>query len=115
MGLLAIESSGHGCSAAIWRAGTVIAVRRVALEQGHAAALMPLVRDVMLEAGLAWSALEAIGVTIGPGSFTGIRVGLAAARGLGLALGIPVEGVTSFEAMAWSVPMAARGAGLVTV
>ncbi|MEJ0071755.1 MAG: tRNA (adenosine(37)-N6)-threonylcarbamoyltransferase complex dimerization subunit type 1 TsaB [Pseudomonadota bacterium] len=118
MALLTIETSGPGCSAAVWQAGRDPRHRRAASGLGQAAALMPLLRDTMLAAGAAaaasggrldWAALEAVGVTVGPGSFTGIRVGLAAARGFGLALGIPVLGVTSFEAIAWAVPADARG------
>ena len=118
MALLAIDSSGAGCSAALWRDGVLVAERRLALQRGHAAALLPLVRDAMTDAaaaGLGWDALAAVGVTVGPGSFTGIRVGLAAARGFGLALAIPVLGVTSFEAIAWAVPADRRGAGALAV
>jgi tRNA threonylcarbamoyladenosine biosynthesis protein TsaB len=118
MALLAIETSGAGCSVAVWRAGGLVAQRRVALDRGHAAALLPLVQAAMVDAaaaGLAWRDLAAIAVTVGPGSFTGIRVGLAAARGFGLALGVPVLGVTSFEAIAWGVPEAARAAGALAV
>jgi tRNA threonylcarbamoyladenosine biosynthesis protein TsaB len=115
MTLLAIESSGPGCSAAVWRDGGVAAARRVALVRGHAAALMPVVRDTVAAAGVAWDALAAIVVTVGPGSFTGIRVGLAAARGLGLALDIPVHGVTSFEAAAWAATDGAAASGPVAV
>ena len=118
MALLAIDSSGSGCSAAVWRDGALVAVRRLALSHGHAAALLPLVRAAMADAagaGLGWEALAAVAVTVGPGSFTGIRVGLAAARGLGLARGIPVLGLTSFEVIAAGVPDTARGAGALAV
>jgi tRNA threonylcarbamoyladenosine biosynthesis protein TsaB len=118
MALLAIESSGSGCSAAVWHDGDVVAERRVALARGHAAALLPLVRAAMADAagvGLAWDALTAVAVTVGPGSFTGIRVGLAAARGVGLARAIPVLGLTSFEVIAAGVPAAAHGAGALAV
>jgi len=118
MALLAVETSGSGCSVAVWHSGALVAQRRVALDRGHAAVLLPLVRDAMADAaasGLTWRDLAAVGVTVGPGSFTGIRVGLAAARGFGLALGIPVLGVTSFEAIAWGVPEAARANGALAV
>jgi tRNA threonylcarbamoyladenosine biosynthesis protein TsaB len=68
------------------------------MPHGQAEALLPLVDRVMREARLAPSTLDLITVTTGPGSFTGIRVGLAAARGIALALGMPLFGVTSFEA-----------------
>ncbi|MBI3514812.1 MAG: tRNA (adenosine(37)-N6)-threonylcarbamoyltransferase complex dimerization subunit type 1 TsaB, partial [Proteobacteria bacterium] len=62
-----------------------------------------------------WSVVAAVAVTVGPGSFTGIRVGLAAARGRGLALGVPVLGETIFEAVAWGVPALVRDAGGLVV
>lgn len=115
MTVLAIESSGPVCAAAIWRGDRVVAARAQPLRHGHAAALMPLVQAVAAEAGLAWPDLTAIAVTVGPGSFTGIRVGLAAARGLGLALDRPVLGVTSFDALAASVPPERRAGLAVAV
>ncbi|MBV8169887.1 MAG: tRNA (adenosine(37)-N6)-threonylcarbamoyltransferase complex dimerization subunit type 1 TsaB [Alphaproteobacteria bacterium] len=115
MSILAIESSGPGCSAALWRDGHVIAARRVPLTRGHAAALPPLIDETMRAAALGFAMIDAVAVTVGPGSFTGIRVGLAAARGFGLALGVPVLGVTSFEAIAWAVPAPARGAATLAV
>ncbi len=66
-----------------------------------------MVDDVVGEAGLAASVLDLIAVTTGPGSFTGIRVGIAAARGIALARGLPLIGVSSFEAVATAVPTAA--------
>jgi tRNA threonylcarbamoyladenosine biosynthesis protein TsaB len=63
-----------------------------------------MAREAMIQAGLPFSALERIGVTVGPGSFTGLRVGLAFAKGLGLALGKPVVGVGVLEALAASEP-----------
>jgi tRNA threonylcarbamoyladenosine biosynthesis protein TsaB len=67
---------------------------------GQAEVLLPLVDEAMRAAGLAVSALDVIAVTTGPGSFTGIRVGLAAARGIALAARLPLIGVSSFEAVA---------------
>ena len=70
------------------------------MPHGQAEALLPMVERAMREARLEAAALELIAVTIGPGSFTGIRVGLAAARGIALALDLPLIGVTGFEAAA---------------
>ena len=67
---------------------------------GQAEALLPMIEQAMREAGLPASALDCVAVTTGPGSFTGIRIGLAAARGIALGLGRPLLGVTSFEAVA---------------
>jgi tRNA threonylcarbamoyladenosine biosynthesis protein TsaB len=72
------------------------------MDRGHQERLAPLVREVMQEAGLAFARLDRIGVTVGPGSFTGLRVGLAFAKGLGLALDRPVTGVGALEALAAS-------------
>ena len=69
-------------------------------ERGHAERLMPMVAETMAAAGLAFSDLDRIAVTVGPGSFTGVRVGVAAARGLALASGIAVVGATSLAVMA---------------
>lgn len=79
-----------------------------AMARGHAEALLPMITTTMAAAGAAFADLEAIGVTVGPGAFTGIRIGLAAARGLGLATGLPVLGVTTFAAVAEAIPAAVR-------
>ena len=108
MMVLGLDSAGGACSAALWRDGTVIARRFEVMERGHAEALMPMAEAVMTEAGVDFAALDAIGVTVGPGAFTGVRIGLAAARGLALAAGVPAIGVTTFEALAAAVPEAER-------
>ncbi|BDW84294.1 tRNA N6-adenosine(37)-N6-threonylcarbamoyltransferase complex dimerization subunit TsaB [Roseicyclus marinus] len=69
--------------------------------KGQAERLMPLVAEVVAEGGVALSDLDAIGVGIGPGNFTGIRISVSAARGLALALGRPAVGVSLLEALAW--------------
>jgi tRNA threonylcarbamoyladenosine biosynthesis protein TsaB len=113
--ILALDSSAAACSAALLADERLIASRFAAMARGQAEALMPMLREVMTEAGLGFAALDLLAVTTGPGSFTGIRVGLAAARGLALASGRPLLGVTSFAAIAESVPPAERGAGAFLV
>jgi tRNA threonylcarbamoyladenosine biosynthesis protein TsaB len=78
----------------------VLAHRFEARTRGHAEALMPMLEEVLRAARLALSDIEALGVTVGPGTFTGLRVGLAAARGIALARGLPLVGVTTLEAIA---------------
>ena len=70
------------------------------MKRGHAEALMPLIARVMTSSGIAFAALDRIAVTTGPGSFTGLRVGLSAARGIALAANKPVVGVTTLTAYA---------------
>jgi tRNA threonylcarbamoyladenosine biosynthesis protein TsaB len=78
----------------------ILAHRFEEMARGHAEALAPMVREAMAKAGLAFSALDRLAVTTGPGTFTGQRVGLAFMRGLRLALKKPLIGVTTLEAMA---------------
>jgi tRNA threonylcarbamoyladenosine biosynthesis protein TsaB len=70
------------------------------MERGHADALAPMIKEVMDEAGIGFPALERIGVTLGPGTFTGVRTGIAMARGLALALDRPVAGIDTLSAIA---------------
>lgn len=67
--------------------------------RGQAERLMPLLQEVLDQAGFAWSDLDRIGVGIGPGNFTGIRISVAAARGLALSLGIPTIGISTLDAI----------------
>lgn len=98
--LLAFDCSGASCSAAVLNDDRIAAERFAAMERGQAEALLPMIRDVMAEAGLDWAGIEAIATTVGPGSFTGLRLGLSAARGLALASGRPILPLTAFEALA---------------
>ncbi len=80
--------------------GASMLVRRLPEGAQQAEGLIPLIRDLMAEAGIAFAALGRIAVSTGPGGFSGIRTGVAAARGIGLAAGVPVVGTTSFQIMA---------------
>lgn len=106
--ILALDSAANACSAALLRDGGVVACRLVATERGHSECLAPLIRDVMTEAGISFSRVDVVAVTVGPGAFTGLRIGLATARGLALAAGVPCLGVTTLEAMAHAIPLEQR-------
>lgn len=103
MNILAFDTTLGACSAAVARAGNGEPELFSAFEfrnREHAEVLMPMIGRVLDEAGLTYDSLEAIAVTLGPGSFTGTRVGVAAARGYALALSIPLIALTSLEVMA---------------
>lgn len=95
--VLALDSAGAGCNACVWRDGKILAAAEERMERGQDRRLMPLVLDVMKQAKLDFAALDRIAVTRGPGSFTGLRIGLAAARGIGLAANKPVLGIDRFS------------------
>ncbi len=103
MKLLAFDTATASCSAAVWCDGVVLAERCHAMERGHSEALVPMIAAVMDEAGLAFAELDGIAVTVGPGAFTGVRIGLATARALSLAANLPCLGVTTLEAVAADV------------
>src|SRR6476660_7024856 len=100
--ILAIDTALDACSAAVLdtAAGTTVALESQPMNRGHAEALMPLIARVIKQSGVAFTSLDRIAVTTGPGSFTGLRVGLSAARGIALAAGLPVVGVTTLTAYA---------------
>jgi tRNA threonylcarbamoyladenosine biosynthesis protein TsaB len=110
--VLALDSAGLGCSVVVASGETVLGAESDTAMHGQAEKLFPMVDSVMHRAGLAASALDIIAVTVGPGSFTGIRIGLAAARGIAHATGAPVIGVTGFEAVAAGLAGSSFGAGL---
>jgi tRNA threonylcarbamoyladenosine biosynthesis protein TsaB len=113
MRVLAIDTALGACSAAVFttdagdNAGIhngalrgIVVSESVAMVRGHAEALMPLIARVMRQAGTLFSDLDRVVVTTGPGSFTGLRVGISAARGFGVATNVPVVGVTTLSAFA---------------
>lgn len=107
MNLLAFDTATTGCSAAVFRDGRLAVRRGAAMSRGQSEALMPMIEDTLRDAGITYDDLAALAVTVGPGAFTGLRIGLAAARGLALALAIPCAAVTTLEAVARAVPEAA--------
>ena len=99
---LALDTCLGACSVAVMDGDRVLASMSEAMTRGHQERLAPMTREVMSAARLAFSELDRIGVTVGPGSFTGLRVGLAFAKGLAMALNRPCVGVGSLEALAAS-------------
>lgn len=104
MNILGIDTCFESCSVAVGSgfetAHPRIWERTEPMATGQAERLMPMIQDAMAEAGLAFAELDRIAVSVGPGTFTGMRIGVAAARALSLALGIPIAGFTSLEVMA---------------
>jgi tRNA threonylcarbamoyladenosine biosynthesis protein TsaB len=121
MKVLVIDTALGACTVGVFDGDRALAVRSELMSKGHAERIGGLVRDVVAEAVAAedgliggFDALERVGVTVGPGSFTGLRVGLAFAQGLGGALNIPVVGISTLAALARSVgPDTPGGAGTV--
>jgi tRNA threonylcarbamoyladenosine biosynthesis protein TsaB len=104
MRILALDSAVARCSATIVADGEVIAGYQQDLERGHASVLPIMAQDCLRDAGIEAADLDLIAVTVGPGSFTGIRGGVALAQGISVAAGRPVIGVTIGEALAESLP-----------
>lgn len=102
MRVLAIDTALGACSAAVFdsAAGRVLAGESLPMTRGHAEALIPLIARVMKQAALDFADLDRLAVTVGPGSFTGLRVGIAAARGIALSAEKPVFGVSTLSAYA---------------
>lgn len=96
--ILSFDTSGPHCAAALLRGETVLAHRFEEMARGQAERLFPLLEEVLAEGQASWRDLTAIGVGIGPGNFTGIRISVSAARGLALSLDIPAIGVSTLKA-----------------
>lgn len=114
MRVLAIDTALGACSACVIDATAMaapLAREQVAMERGHAEALMPLIERVMKPVEGGFASLDRVAVTVGPGSYTGLRVGISAARAIALAAGIPAIGVTTLAASA--APLIGREAGRV--
>jgi tRNA threonylcarbamoyladenosine biosynthesis protein TsaB len=102
--VLAFDTAASACSVALGRGAVIIARERREMRHGHAEALLPMIDRVTAAAALDRNEIEIVAVSTGPGGFTGIRAGLAAAQGLALAAPARLVGVTSFEAVAALIP-----------
>ena len=102
MRVLVLDTALGACQAGLFDGDTPLAVLERPMEQGGMERIASLTRELMRAAGVGFDTVDRIGVTTGPGSFTGLRVGLAFAQGLGAALGRPVIGVSSLDALAAS-------------
>jgi tRNA threonylcarbamoyladenosine biosynthesis protein TsaB len=106
MSILAFDTCMPACSAAVLRGDSGKAQLFRVYEQrerGHAEAIVPMILDVMAQAQIGFGELDRLAVTVGPGSFSGVRIGVATARGLALASGLPVARATTLEVMARQV------------
>ncbi len=108
MKILAFDTSLATCTVIAVASDRVLAERSEQRERGHAEALMPMIEEVRGEAGLEYGEFDLVAATVGPGSFTGIRVAVAAARGIALATGVRTIGVTTTAALAQRASSEAR-------
>jgi tRNA threonylcarbamoyladenosine biosynthesis protein TsaB len=107
--VLALETSTSQAAVALVEQGQLVLTRAHTRPKQSAERLLPLIAELLDEAGWSRQSLDRIGVSLGPGSFTGLRVGIACAQGLALGLDIPLLGVTALRAMARAVPMELEG------
>jgi tRNA threonylcarbamoyladenosine biosynthesis protein TsaB len=101
--VLAFDTSSACCSVALWQDDRLVMERAEAMVRGHSEALMPMIEGVLEDAGTAPSQIDLLAVTTGPGAFTGVRIGLAAARGLALALHRPLIGFNVFQVVLYDM------------
>ncbi len=97
MRILAIDSAADGCGVCAWQDGRALVVQHEKMERGQDSRLVPLVQEVMTQADWSYDTLDRVAVTRGPGSFTGLRIGLATARAIGFAAHKPVVGIDRFS------------------
>jgi tRNA threonylcarbamoyladenosine biosynthesis protein TsaB len=100
MRILAFDTTTSACSVAIWQDGKILALYYDTMVHGQAEALVPAIERTMAEAQTTYKEVDRIAVTVGPGSFTGVRVGLATARGLSVAMACPVIGLLTTQVIA---------------
>lgn len=97
--ILALDTCLNACAVAVVRDGQVLSKAVEPMQRGHQERIAPMTAELMAAAGLTFADLDRIAVTVGPGSFTGLRIGLAFAKGLGVALDIPCAGVGVLDAL----------------
>ena len=95
--LLAFDTSAAHCAAALLSGGRIVRAVHEDMTRGQAERLMPMLEELLANEGAVWEELDAIAVGVGPGNFTGIRIGVSAARGLAMSLAIPAIGVSTFQ------------------
>ncbi|MEH6495337.1 MAG: tRNA (adenosine(37)-N6)-threonylcarbamoyltransferase complex dimerization subunit type 1 TsaB [Pseudomonas marincola] len=104
MKILALDTALNACSVALVHGPDTLAFHHEERARGHAETLLPIIKSLMGQASAGFQDLDMIAVSIGPGTFTGLRIGLAAARGIAIASGKPCVGITTLQALAASVP-----------
>lgn len=112
---LAFDSSVGPCSVAVWQDGKIAAYQVETQQVMQAQKLVPMIEEALVQAGVDYSGVQGIATTLGPGSFTGIRVGLATARAFHLASGIPLFGATTLEVLAYGAFEEACATGYKTI
>ena len=106
MRILALETATLAGSVALLDGSRVVGESLLDIALTHSERLMAMVDRLLKDCGWSVSALDGLAVSIGPGSFTGLRIGIATAKGLALALGLPVAAVPTLDALAWNLPFA---------
>jgi tRNA threonylcarbamoyladenosine biosynthesis protein TsaB len=101
--LLVFDTAAAHCAAAILRGDDIVVAQIEPMKTGQAERLVPLLESLLEQAGLVWADLDGLGVGIGPGNFTGVRLGVAAAKGLSMALKVPAVGISSLDMRAADV------------
>ncbi|WP_085907645.1 tRNA (adenosine(37)-N6)-threonylcarbamoyltransferase complex dimerization subunit type 1 TsaB [Kiloniella majae] len=107
--LLGLDTAGSSCSVAIMDKSHVLASRVEPMRRGQSERLLPIVQDLLAETGKDLMDMDGFAVTTGPGGFTGVRIGLAAAQGFALACNKSLVGVNNFEVLARGVPVDEKG------
>ncbi|MAH84376.1 MAG: tRNA (adenosine(37)-N6)-threonylcarbamoyltransferase complex dimerization subunit type 1 TsaB [Rhodospirillaceae bacterium TMED8] len=113
--VLALDSSTAACSVAVWHDGVIVAHCFEVLDRSHAERLIPMVDDAIKSSGHKFEEIDLVAVTVGPGAFTGLRIGISTARGLALALNIPCVGISSMECLCACIDGARDGDVILTV